>query len=70
VTFLRLFDLTSIQRNLKAAGRFVYIAREKHNDRYLQYIPRTLGYVRRNLEQYRDLHPLRKALAKHVPELQ
>src|SRR5947209_15226067 len=36
VTFLRLFDLTSVQRNLKAAGRFVYIAREKHNDRYLQ----------------------------------
>src|SRR5207253_10786640 len=55
VTFLRLFDLTSIQRNLKAAGRFVYIALEKHNDRYLQYIPRTLGYVRRNLEHYRDL---------------
>src|SRR5437773_2684170 len=70
VTFLRLFDLTSIQRNLKAAGRFVYIALEKHNDRYLQYIPRTLGYVRRNLEHYRDLHPLRKALARYVPELQ
>src|SRR5207302_1576760 len=69
VTFLRLFDLTSIQRNLKAAGRFVYIALEKHNDRYLQYIPRTLGYVRRNLEHYRDLHPLRKALARYVPEL-
>jgi len=69
VTFLRLFDLTSIQRNLKAAGRFVYIAREKHNDRYLQYVPRTLGYVRRNLEHYRDLHPLRKALARYVPEV-
>ncbi len=70
VTFQRLFDLTSIQRNLKAAGRFVYIALEKRNDRYLQYIPRTLGYVRRNLQHYRDLHPLRKALAKYVPELQ
>jgi len=70
VTFLRLLDLTSIQRNLKAAGRFVYIAREKRNDRYLQHIPRTLGYVKRNLERYRDLHPLRKALAKYVPELQ
>jgi len=69
VTFLRLFDLTSIQRNLKAAGRFVYIALEKRNDRYLQYIPRTLGYVRRNLEHYRDLHPLRKALARYVPEV-
>ncbi len=69
VPFLRLFDLTSVQRNLKAAGRFAYIAREKHNDRYLQYIPRTLGYVKRNLERYRDLHPLRKALARYVPEV-
>src|SRR2546422_10469868 len=66
VTFLRLFDLTSIQRNLKAAGRFVYISLEKRNDSYLQHIPRTLGYVRRNLEHYRDLHPLRKALARYV----
>ena len=55
--------------NLKAAGRFVYIALEKRNDRYLQYIPRSLGYVRRNLEHYRDLHPLRKALTRYVPEL-
>ena len=69
VTFPRLFDLTSVQRNLKAAGRFVYIAREKHNDRYLQHIPRTLGYVKRNLDRYRDLHPLRKTLARYVPEL-
>ena len=68
--FLRLFDLTSIQRNLKAAGRFVYILLEKDNDRYIQYIPRTLGYVKRNFERYRDLRPLRKALARHVPELQ
>jgi len=69
-TFMRLFDLTSIQRNLKAAGRFVYIEKEKHNDRYLQYIPRTLGNVKRNLARYPMLHPLRDALAPHVPELQ
>ncbi len=70
MTFQRHFDLTSIQRNLKAAGRFVYILLEKDNDRYLQYIPRTLGYVKKNFERYRDLRPLRKALARHVPELQ
>ena len=69
MTFMRLFDLTNIQRNLKAAGRFAYIALEKRNDRYLQYIPRTLGYVKRNLDRYRDLHPLRKALARYVPEV-
>jgi hypothetical protein len=70
MTFMRIFDLTSIQRNLKAAGRFVYILLEKNNDRYLQYIPRTLGYVRRNLAKHRSLHPLRAALARHVPEIQ
>jgi hypothetical protein len=69
MTFPRLFDLTSIQRNLKAAGRFVYILFEKDNDRYLQHIPRTLGYVKKNFERYRSLNGLRKALARHVPEL-
>jgi hypothetical protein len=70
LTFMRIFDLTSIQRNLKAAGRFVYILLAKDNDRYMPYVPRTLGYVKRNLEKHRSLASLRKALAKHVPELQ
>ncbi len=70
LAFMRIFDLTSIQRNLKAAGRFVYILLEKNNDGYIQYVPRTLGYVKRNLERHQSLYPLRKALAKHVPELQ
>jgi len=70
VQFMRLFDLTSIQRNLKAAGRFVFIHLEKKNDRYLQYLPRTLANVKRNLLRYRALHPLHKALMPHVPELQ
>ncbi len=68
--FRRLFDLTSIQRNLKAAGRFVYIDRVKHNPSFLADIPRTLGYVRRNLAKYAELATLRKHLAPYVPELQ
>ena len=67
--FMRLFDLTSIQRNLKAAGRFVYILLEKNNDRFMPYVPRTLANVKRNLEKYQGLHTLRAALARHVPEL-
>jgi hypothetical protein len=67
--FMRLFDMTSIQRNFKAAGRFVYILFEKNNDRFMQYIPRTLANVRRNLERYRSLQGLRKLLAGYVPEL-
>ncbi|HKN86074.1 MAG TPA: phosphotransferase, partial [Nitrospiraceae bacterium] len=68
--FRRLFDLMSIQRNLKAAGRFVYIDRVKHNPKFLADIPRVLGYVKRNLSRYRELSVVRDHLAPYVPELQ
>lgn len=68
--FRRLFDLTSIQRNLKAAGRFVYIDRVKGNPKFLADIPRVLGYVKRNLQKYPELAPLRMGLSRYVPELQ
>lgn len=68
--FRRLFDLTSIQRNLKAAGRFVYIDRVKGNPKFLGDIPRTLGYVKRNLHKYPELFTLRKLMTIYVPELQ
>jgi N-acetylmuramate 1-kinase len=69
-TFRRLFDLTSIQRNLKAAGRFVYIDRVKGNPKFLADIPRVLGYVKRNLQKYPELDQLRTHLTPYVPELQ
>jgi hypothetical protein len=68
--FRRLFDITSIQRNLKAAGRFVYIDRVKGNPKFLSDIPRVLGYVKRNLQKYPELAALRARLTPYVPELQ
>lgn len=68
--FQRLFDFTSIQRNLKAAGRFVYIDRIKHNSKFLEAIPRTLGYVRDNFHRYSELARLFDHLAPYVPEWQ
>jgi aminoglycoside/choline kinase family phosphotransferase len=68
--FRRLFDLTSIQRNFKAAGRFVYIDRVKGNPKFLADIPRVLGYVKRNLQKYPELDRLRTHLTPYVPELQ
>jgi aminoglycoside/choline kinase family phosphotransferase len=68
--FRRLFDFTSLQRNLKAAGRFVYIDRVKGNPKFLADIPRTLGYVKRNLHKYPELFTLRKLMSQYVPELQ
>jgi aminoglycoside/choline kinase family phosphotransferase len=67
--FRRMFDVISIQRNLKAAGRFVYIDRVKHNPKFLADIPRVLGYVRGNLAKYPELAVLRTHLAPYVPEL-
>ncbi len=67
--FREMFDLMSIQRNLKAAGRFVYIDKVKGNDRFLQYVPPTLAKVRRNLLKYPRLLPLQRHLAEFVPEL-
>ena len=64
--FRRLFDLMSIQRNLKAAGRFVYIQQEKKNPRFLPYIPQTIRYVRRNLDKYAELTPLRRLLDPYL----
>jgi N-acetylmuramate 1-kinase len=68
--FRRLFDFTSIQRNLKAAGRFVYIDRVKGNPKFLADIPRVLSYVKRNLAKYPELDSLRKHLTPYVPELE
>jgi aminoglycoside/choline kinase family phosphotransferase len=66
--FREWFDLVSVQRNLKAAGRFDYIDMVKGNPKFLADIPRTLGYVRGNLQKHASLAGLR-LLAKYVPAL-
>ena len=67
--FRRRFDLMSIQRNLKAAGRFVYIDLVKKKNHLLPYIPQTLEYVRRTLNRHNELKKLRDALQPYVQEL-
>ena len=68
--FRQLFDYSSIQRNLKAAGRFVYIDRVKGNPNFLASIPRTLHNVRANLLKYPQLHRVLTHLSPYVPEWQ
>jgi len=67
--FRRRFDLMSLQRNLKALGTFGYQAAVRHTGIYIQYIPRTLQYVRRNLERYPRFANLQRLLSVHLPEL-
>jgi aminoglycoside/choline kinase family phosphotransferase len=67
--FRRRFDLMALQRNLKALGTFGYQTTTRRNPVYIQYIPRTLKYVRDNLEKYPRFAALRDLLAAHIEEL-
>jgi len=62
------FNLMALQRNLKALGTFGYQTTARRNPVYIQYIPRTLRYVRTNLEHLPGLGRLRDLLASHVEE--
>jgi aminoglycoside/choline kinase family phosphotransferase len=67
--FRAAFDLLTVQRKLKDAGRFVFIDRVKKNPGFLPSIPASLRYVREAFERRPDLARLREVLARHVPEL-
>ena len=67
--FRRRFDMMALQRNLKALGTFGYQTITRGNPVYIQYMPRTLRYARRNLEKYPRFARLRELLAAHVEEL-
>jgi len=62
--FRRRFDLMSVQRNLKALGTFGHQTTARHNPVYIQYIPRTLSYVRTNLDRYPRFARLRELLGE------
>jgi len=67
--FRQVFDLLTVQRKLKDAGRFVFIDRVRKNPGFLVSIPSSLRYVREALARRPDLAPLQAILARHVPEL-
>ena len=63
------FDLLTVQRKLKDAGRFVFIDRVKGNPSFLPFVPRALSKVREAFARRPDLADLQAVLAAHVPEL-
>jgi aminoglycoside/choline kinase family phosphotransferase len=67
--FRQRFDLMALQRNLKALGTFGYQTTTRANTVYIQYIPRTLSYVRANLSRYPRFEALKALLARHLEEL-
>jgi aminoglycoside/choline kinase family phosphotransferase len=69
LAFERRFELTSVQRNLKALGTFGFMATVRNNEVYLPYVPRTLAHARRNLARHPELAGLRRVLGRHLEEL-
>lgn len=67
--FKAFFDLLTVQRKMKDAGRFEFINRVKGNSGFLVSIPASLRYVKTALDAQPRLAPMRKIVAKYVPEL-
>jgi hypothetical protein len=64
--FRRRFDLMALQRNLKALGTFGYQTVARGNPVYIQYMPRTLNYVRENLRRYPRFARLGGLLSEYI----
>jgi len=67
--FRRRFDLMALQRNFKALGTFGYQTVSRSNGVYIQYIPRTLNYLRGNLSKYPRFGRMQELLAPLIEEL-
>ncbi|HEY1691943.1 MAG TPA: phosphotransferase [Polyangiaceae bacterium] len=66
----REFDLVTVQRKLKDAGRFVFIDRVKGNPSFLRFVEPTLAKVRSSLDRLaddEDMRALAVLLARVLP---
>jgi aminoglycoside/choline kinase family phosphotransferase len=69
-TFVRRFEIVSVQRTLKALGTFGYMVKVRGKTVYLPSIPRALASARRNLARRAELAALRRVLAPHIEEFE
>jgi aminoglycoside/choline kinase family phosphotransferase len=67
--FRQRFDLMALQRNLKALGTFGFQTTSRANPVYIQYMPRTLRYIRANLLRHRRFARLHDLLAEQLDDL-
>ena len=63
-SFVRIFDLMSIQRNFKAIGSFASFYVRRNNSNYLCYIENTFENIKRNLNKFPEYQELNKLLLK------
>ena len=64
--FLRHFDLTGVQRHLKAAGIFARLNHRDGKPRYMDDIPRTLSYITAVAPKYPELTFLGELVSERV----
>ncbi len=67
--FIRIFDLMSLQRNLKAVGTFAFQQHAMHNDRYRPYIEPTLTTIRETFARRPECLDLQQQLGEVIPQL-
>jgi aminoglycoside/choline kinase family phosphotransferase len=70
-SLLREFDLVTVQRKLKDAGRFIFIDRVKGNSSFLRFVSPTIRKVRGalgRLQDDADMAALRGILARALPD--
>lgn len=61
----RWFDLTGLQRHLKAIGIFCRLKQLDNKSSYMDDIPRTWGYVLSTVEKHPELVSFRRLIARH-----
>ncbi len=64
--FRRDFDLMALERNIKDLGTFGYMATVRGRPEYLEYVPRTVRFIRRTLLADRRYHLFMPALDRCV----
>lgn len=65
---IRAFNVTTVQRKLKDAGRFQYIHTVKKNPSFLPNVAPSLGYVRQALARLADYEDMVPILSRYLPE--
>ena len=60
--FRYIFDVMSLQRNIKALGTFGYQASVRGERRYLRSVPRMAGYIARNIGKYEEFASFRPVI--------
>ena len=60
------FDLMALQRNIKDLGTFGFMAIVRGRPEYLEYVPRTLRYIRQTLIRSRRYHVFFPVLERYV----